>query len=75
MTEKYQKKPLKSLVIREMQIKTNLGFYLTLVRMVKIKTQVTPLQPTHTWRQPVLQEFPQMQSHRGHRHPYPVRGR
>lgn len=37
MAEKHLKKGLKSLVIREMQIKMTLRFYLTLVRMAKIK--------------------------------------
>jgi hypothetical protein len=37
MTEKHLEKCLKSLVIREMQIKTALRFHLTSVRMAKIK--------------------------------------
>ena len=37
MAEKYLNKCLKSLVIREMQIKTTLRFYLTPVKMAKIK--------------------------------------
>ena len=37
MAEKHLKKCLSSVVIREMQIKRNMGFYLTSVRMAKIK--------------------------------------
>jgi hypothetical protein len=46
MAEKHLKKCSKSLAIREMQIKTTLRFYLTPVRMVKIKTSGT----TTYWR-------------------------
>jgi hypothetical protein len=38
MVEKHLKKCSKSLVIREMHIKTTLRFYLTPIRMAKIKT-------------------------------------
>ena len=38
MVKKHLKKYLKSLVIREMQIKTTVRFYLTPIRMAKIKT-------------------------------------
>ena len=37
MVEEHLKKCSASLVIREIQIKTTLKFYLTLVRMAKIK--------------------------------------
>ena len=40
IAEKHLKKCSKSLVIREMQIKTILRFYFLPVRMAKIKTQV-----------------------------------
>jgi hypothetical protein len=38
MAEKHLKKCLKSLVIREMQVKTTLRFHMTAVRMAKIIT-------------------------------------
>jgi hypothetical protein len=38
MAEKYLKKCLKFLVIREMQIKMTLRFQLTPIRMAKVKT-------------------------------------
>jgi hypothetical protein len=38
MTKKHLKKYSKTLVIRKMQIKTTLRFYLTPIRMAKIKT-------------------------------------
>jgi hypothetical protein len=41
MAEKHLKKCSESLVIREMQIKTTLRFYLTPIRMAKIKSSVT----------------------------------
>jgi hypothetical protein len=41
MAEKYLKKSLAPLIIREMQIKTTLRSQLTPVRMAKIKIQVT----------------------------------
>jgi hypothetical protein len=40
MAEKHLNKCSTSLVLREVQIKTSLRFYLTPVRMAKIKTQV-----------------------------------
>ena len=41
MSKTHLKKCLKPLVIREMKIKRTLRFYLTPIKMSKIKTQVT----------------------------------
>jgi hypothetical protein len=41
MAKKHMKKSSASPVIKEMQIKTTLRFYLTLVRMVSSRTQTT----------------------------------
>ena len=38
VTKKHLKKYLKSLVIREMHIRTEMKFYLTLIRMAKIQS-------------------------------------
>jgi hypothetical protein len=50
MTEKHLKKCSKSLVIREMEIKTTLRFYLTPIRMVKIKTSGSQHMLERIWR-------------------------
>jgi hypothetical protein len=48
MAEKHLKKCSKSLMIREMQIKTTLRFHLTPIRMAKIKTSGERFE--RTWR-------------------------
>lgn len=54
MTEKYIRfKSLASLIIREMQIKVTLCFYLTSVKMDKIKEQ-----KIHKWQQMLAQFLP-----------------
>jgi hypothetical protein len=50
MVEKHLKKCSKSLVIKEMQIKITLRFYLTPVRMAKIKTSGDSTLLERMWR-------------------------
>ena len=49
MTRKYMKRGSTSLIIREMQIKTTMGYHLTLVRMAAIKSLQAIMQD-RVWR-------------------------